>query len=197
MRTVLLNKKIERCVLGSVFINNQTTGEIMDKQKFKKIALMGMAGGMLMANQTAANASIETQVGSSGTFLAAHGCAGGCAGRSANNSCAGRGKYNPPSYDDETAATDATDYQQDRFSQQQGMRPAGKTISENEFLSQLNSDGRSLYERLSPEGKAIALQLAQRFNDKNEAVRAAAQKINERRNQMQQQRVQPSGQRSY
>lgn len=57
-------------------------------------------------------------------------------------------------------------------------------LSETDLQKTLNTDTQKLYESLSPEGKVLALKLANQkdkpFTDKNEAVRAAAKALAEK-----------------
>lgn len=146
----------------------------MDKSNFKKLALMGMAGGMLLSSQTqiSAGEGLETS-----TLLAAGHCGGknGCGGSNrgyqgsscgaaksscgasknscgasknscgaSRNSCGGRSNSN---------TADA----QDSYQQKRG---SGRIMTENELMSQLNEDGKATYRSLDSEGKALALKLA-------------------------------------
>lgn len=171
----------------------------MEKPNFKKIALLGMAGGMLIVSQApvAANTTDET-----GTMLAKCGsksCGGYRANQQGfNNNTA----YENPS-DSRTTTTTTT---------------TKKTMSETELMSQLNSEGKSTYQNLSSEGKALAMKLAYQdckgkndckglnscktannscagqggcqgtspgsFKDKNVAVKVAAKKMAEKRTSM-------------
>lgn len=146
----------------------------MDKSKLKKIALMGMAGGMLVASEaplTAASNSMGAE-----TVIAAHSCGSAC-GSKGNHSCGSKinqnscgskinqsscgskrnqscGAQNPnrPRYGNPTAYDDPED--------SSTMTETGKAMSESELMSQLNSNGKATYQSLSPEGKALALKLA-------------------------------------
>lgn len=144
------------------------------KSKFKKMATLGIASGLIMAAQAPINAN------ASGVTLAG----GGCGGKSCGAKTA---KYY-------TADADDSVQQQtnQRQPQQQGCggrsAQANQTnrqgfgsgqqqtqLSETELLQQLSPEGKAAYQRLTPEGKALALRLASQstYKDKNEAVKAA------------------------
>lgn len=57
-------------------------------------------------------------------------------------------------------------------------------MTESELMSHLNAQGKAAFKSLTAEGKALALQYAQdpKYQDKNEAVKAAAAKMAEKRN---------------
>lgn len=178
----------------------------MDKPNFKKFALMGMAGGMLLASQNPVGA-ISTE--HFGTVVAA-----GCSGRPASGSCGGRRGNSQTAYNEHTCGGHHqaggqpqrygensgcnskgsqpgmpgdpqnyyknTAYETTPNTQQQRSQTFGtRTMSENEFVSQLDPQTRSTYLNLSPEGKALALRLAGQdtYIDKNQAVRDAAKQI--------------------
>lgn len=61
---------------------------------------------------------------------------------------------------------------------------SAQPMTEDDLLSQLNDQGKAMYNSLSPEGKRLALLIASRINDKNLAVREAAKKMAERRSSM-------------
>jgi hypothetical protein len=176
----------------------------MDKTNLKKIALMGMAGGMLFASQApvAANASEALY---DGQMTLAHGCGGAgahCGGaKSAQRDNPNRGygtSRNYTAYDssdrdssstmqhgsqrDTRTTTPSFQRETTTTTRRTDAQDSSRQVTESEFLSQLNSDGRSLYQTLSPEGKAMALKLAPNYSDKNQAVKVASQKIAEKRN---------------
>lgn len=174
----------------------------MEKSKFKKMALMGMAGGMLIATQSPVSAEANS---GSGTYLAGGACGGkgGCGGsRSAGgapqgwHSCGSSSSSNPytnspqndryytsDSQDSYSPSSQGTYQQKSTTTTTMGTR-TNTMMSESEFMSQLNADGKALYQSLSPEGKALALRNSQNFQDKNEAVKAAARQMTEKRTNM-------------
>lgn len=50
-------------------------------------------------------------------------------------------------------------------------------INEDQFVKQLDSEGRRLYNSLSPEGKKLAQRLSKQYSDKNQAVKHAARQV--------------------
>lgn len=144
------------------------------KTNLKKIALMGMAGGALIAQSQVAAAQPQNDYRGSQYYTA-----------------------------------DAMD---------SSMQNSNKTMTEQDLLSQLNSEGKSTYQSLDQEGKALALKLANQsckgqngckglnsckskenacagqsgckgtskgpFMDKNAAVKVAAKHMAEKRSMM-------------
>lgn len=131
----------------------------MDKSNFKKMALMGMASGMLLASQSPVNAETSNNVG----VMMAHSCGSGCGGSrgqqqgyhgggggSCNSYRGGNGcsSYkNSPNY---VAENDDRNYSQS----------SQETLTESDLESQLNSEGKAIFRGLDPQGKALALKLA-------------------------------------
>lgn len=209
----------------------------MEQSKFKKLALMGITGGVILASQSPVDLNASTNVGST---LAA-GCGkhcggaksqiaeGGCGSKPnpqqqyrtyAPETSAGCGGARPsrgnspenitascsrpqspqqqyPSYTAENATFDA---QQQTAScsarqQPQGQRPrnytadatdsmqmqSSKQMTESDLMNQLSPEMRTSFQNLSPEGKAMALRLANQYQDKNQAVKEAARKMMDKR----------------
>ena len=174
----------------------------MDKSKFKKLAVMGMAGGLLLSAQAGVEAvNIDT---TTDTFLAHNGCGNGSCGSKPkppqnNGGCNERSKCNGYTADS------------DRVVQQ----AHGSKLTESELLNKLDGEGKRTYQSLDAEGKALALKLANQdckgkndckgqnacdtqentcagkasckgktpapFRDKNDAVKVASQKMAEKR----------------
>lgn len=151
----------------------------MKKSNFQKLALMGIVGGTLVAQAPVAATEATTNT-PKGTTIAG-GChgSGNCSGQhptypiSGGSSCGGKPQprqYNEPRY--------TADANMDMNS--------GRMMSESELMSQLNENGKTTYRNLDAEGKALALKFAgqSNFQDKNDAVRAAADQIAQKRASM-------------
>lgn len=145
----------------------------MDKSNFKKFALMGMAGGLLLSNPN----PVEANITQGNDSVVAAGCGGSKAG------CGGARSSSKRPY---IAEEDLSN----RPSTQKNVKP----LNESDLLSKLDSSGRSTYQNLSPEGKALALKMASEYcngrgvcggySDYNEVVKAAAKKMAEKRGMM-------------
>lgn len=168
----------------------------MDKKDFKKLALLGLAGGVVLASQGTVQANQGTLSDNQGVVLAA-----GCGAKGCNNETGikpSRAGKNFIADADEAAKADA-----------------GQLMTEDQLMSQLNDQGKQQYKSLTPEGKAMAIKLASRsckgtndckgqnsckaddhscagkgscagssqcsFKDKNTAVKVAAQLQSEKR----------------
>lgn len=205
----------------------------MDKSNFKKLALMGMAGGMLLATQSPLSADIlnhvELNMGHNGCGGSGNGCGGGNGYRQnvddtnyqpsngGGNGCAGRNVNRPsnpnyqsqPSYNGGSNACNGSPAsrgvapskpqmsnpnmssngcggqrarQRSRYTadaqmemEQQGTLGHQETKSDVEFMGQLNDQGKAIYRGLDPEGKALAQKLSSQYQDKNKAVKEAAE----------------------
>lgn len=167
----------------------------MDKSKFKKLAVMGMAGGLLLSAQSQVNA---TDIDAIETVVAHSSCGNGtCSGKKAPQDRHGDNSYSADS---------------DRPVQYANGK---KAMNEAELMSKLDSEGKRTYQSLDAEGKALALKLASQeckgkndcaglnacdtsentcagkgsckgkspssFKDKNDAVKVASKKMAEKR----------------
>ena len=137
----------------------------MDKSNFKKLALMGMTGGMLIASQSPAHA--ETISSEAQTVLSASCGAGSCGTHSSpkqkNPSSAGCGGQNAPKAGCGSRRPDRSytaDAQADVQSQYQQHQQFGGKMTEGDLLSQLNDEGKAIYRGLDAEGRSLALKLA-------------------------------------
>jgi hypothetical protein len=160
----------------------------MDKSNFKKMALMGMAGGMLLASQ--APATVEAGEEISGTYLASNGCHGGCSAQSGRRmqqgGCSAMGGQRSSGCSARQSGCSSSSRQsgcsarQNRYTadadqdasmqQSQGRR----IMTESDLQNQLSSDTKAQFRQLSPEAKATALRLAVQSGDADSAVRQAA-----------------------
>lgn len=174
----------------------------MKKKDLKKMALLGLAGGVMMTTQGTVQAD-ESGAGPEELpgLMAAKSCGSGCGGH--YHGC-GQGQG---SNGQQRMIADADEYTKDN---------SGQLMTEDQLMSQLNEQGKQLYKSLNPEGKALAIKLASRsckgtndckglgacagndhscagknscsgtskcsFKDKNAAVKVAAQKQAEKRN---------------
>jgi hypothetical protein len=131
----------------------------MKKNDMTKIALMGLASGLFVTSPVNAN---ENDKEHQGTLLSAHCGAGKCGAHKKGNYTAAR----------------------DHYSDTDNQTISGHTITKDQLFSQLSQESKALYQSLDSDGKALALEFASgdRFFDKNEAVRAAAQRIAQDRN---------------
>lgn len=182
----------------------------MKKSNFKKMALMGMAGGLLMAAQAPAavtgNAKDKLAGGGCGgkgggcggyrpnnPQVERHGCGGGSPTRQSQNytaschnksGCGGSQAYAPRQSQYYTADADA-DEQMYPSSSMQSNQTSGRMMTESELMNQLTPENKALFQTLDAEGKAMALKLAsETYTDKNQAVKMAAQKMADKRKMM-------------
>jgi hypothetical protein len=126
----------------------------MKSKDLKKLAILGIAGSLIMSQGAAQADEAGTDILPG---LMAAGCgAGSCGGYKGSKGSSPRGEI-----------ADAND---DR------MQSSGQMLTEDQLMSQLSVQGRQMYSDLTPEGKALALRLASQSNisDKNMAVKMAA-----------------------
>lgn len=144
----------------------------MKKSDFKKLAVVGMTGGMLLAGQAANAETANKQESTLAHSCGAHSCGGSRnpQAQPATNSCAAKAANKITADSDKTMSNMNT-------------ATTKKLVTENELLSQLNDEGKRIYQGLDAEGKATALRLASEQapgQNKLDAVKAA-QKQQEQR----------------
>jgi hypothetical protein len=61
--------------------------------------------------------------------------------------------------------------------------PQPTAQQEQEFVNQLNNEGKAQYQTLDPQARALAVKLGSQYQDKNEAVKVAIQRIATKRAQ--------------
>lgn len=153
----------------------------MKKNDLKKMALMGITGGIMLASQGAfANEAAQNTI-----LLAGHGCGGGSCGshgagstKYSGQGCGGHsGSYGNThgcsSYHESGSCGARNGYRGDIAESDVVVppthpstapsttdKPAGQLMSEQELNSQLSNEGKFLFSRLSPEGKSLAIKLA-------------------------------------
>lgn len=123
----------------------------MQKDKFLKIALLGLSGGLIIS---AAPADAEA-VANEQLFMLAKGCPGknGCPGAKGKKLVA----ENDPSTS--TFAPKDGDFSFEKTAQMEKANEGNmnyKLLTEDELLLELNDEGVKTYESLTPEGKALA-----------------------------------------
>lgn len=122
----------------------------MKKVNFKKMAIMGMTGGMILTSQSVQG---DTLLAANNHTYAMNGCGG-------KNGCGGsRGK------EEKNGQKRMKNHQE---------RKAAAMIDEEDLWKDLTHDSRQLYDSLDHEGRAYARKLASEYHDKNQAVRDAA-----------------------
>lgn len=144
----------------------------MDKSNFKKMAMMGLAGGLMLTSQSAVNAEVINS-DSSQVSLAAQGCGSKCSGSQYRQGSCG-GSSRPRGMGSNYTADASTD-------EQQQMNQQKRMMSESEFTSQLSGEAKSMYMSMDADGKALAMKFANEGMDKNQAVKMAQKKMIEKR----------------
>ncbi len=135
----------------------------MKKRDLKKLALLGIAGGAIVASQGALKAETEGDDSSNSNYLSgliAAGCGqrpGGvthsCGQNPGNHSCGQRP-------DNHSCGNQSRDYLAD--SDDSTRSSSGQMMTEDQLMSQLNEHGKQMYRGMNPEGKALAIKLASR-----------------------------------
>jgi hypothetical protein len=139
----------------------------MKKVDYKKLALLGITGGLLMASQAITADVVEGKIAGKGIVLA-----GGCG----DGKCGG---FNPtrhtlgddskaPKPTSPTTAPEIPSTLPNQKGEVADNAAAGKIatnvprghMSEADLVKSINADSRDTYNSLSPEGKALALELA-------------------------------------
>lgn len=202
------------------------------KSDFKKLALMGITGGIMFASSASASQAVNLD---SSTQMLAAGCGGksGCANKGSvayqpHSGCGnmqpqtqflndpnqnqgqpeqpapsngqgqpssqggyfqpatGNGQGQPQAYNGYSQWETNSNISANNKMANEKMTIAQESVpGENQLLSQLNDEGKAVYRGLDPAGKAYAIELVN--NQKtapNEAVKLAAQKMAEKRANM-------------
>lgn len=135
---------------------------MIKKNDLKKLALLGLTSGLIITTEEAA-ASLLDDTDAGYVLAAKHGCPGknGCPGKTAARDlpAASKIKYQAPDAKD---ATDATDVKaNDNADTDPNAGNLGyHLMTEDELLIELSDSGAKQFNDLSPEGKALALQVA-------------------------------------
>ena len=126
----------------------------MNKKDLRKLALMGLAGGLIIVNNSSVEAAGIPLSENESTITLAAKCGAKCGGLTASSDIP------------KSKATDSSP--QDKSDANAG-NLGWHLMTDKEMLMELNSDGAALYNSLSPEGKALARQVASaRCNGTNE-----------------------------
>ena len=132
---------------------------------FKQLALLGMAGGLLIASQTPVQAEVMTD---SEVILA---------GQNGCSSCGSKPPQRKHIQPDQMLSESDTQLMKDTSRKQIVDSP--NAMKESDLLPQLSENSKTTYQTLDVEGKAAALKLAAEQNP-NEAVKVAAKQMAER-----------------
>lgn len=152
----------------------------MKKVNLKKLALMGITGGVLLTVQSEAAHSHQRHDASQ-VLAGRNGCSGG-------NGCSGsRAHKGPRSSTNGLADSQTGQYQYNEFIGRNIPQPVEQKqqISEQELFNSLNREAKALYEGLDAEGRELALELANQssgpFHDNDTAVTVAAKHMADKR----------------
>lgn len=135
-------------------------------KNFKKLALMGLATGLLTSGQAVAESN--QVIITPGQEVAAA-CGSSCGAQRPQSSGRDR-RYNPVA----DSTYDQRYDTQSNWSNFNNSSPQTST-TESALLQQLNPQSKAMYQSFDRATKDIVLRTASQFSDKNEAVRAAAQ----------------------
>lgn len=134
------------------------------KKGLKKLALMGITGGVILASQNVNSALPSQQPGLNPDELIA---ALSWTCRKAN--CGKPTQLN--SNENKTNVSDNSCGAKNGCNGSDNLMPE----TQEQFVQQLNIEGRRLFKTLDDEGKKLAMRLAKQYSNKNQAVKHAAQ----------------------
>jgi len=134
----------------------------MKKEDLKKMAVLGIAGGLLFSAADADGASYR-HGGYSDRYSARNGCGNGCGGHGDDDEN-GNGSH-------EQSVDEAGYY-----------TPDGE-INEKGLMSQLSEESKEVYRSLDEAEKQLVLRMAKQFNDKNAALRQAQKQAETEKNE--------------
>ncbi|MFQ5728939.1 MAG: hypothetical protein ACE5GN_01080 [Waddliaceae bacterium] len=137
----------------------------MMKRNCKRLALIGIASGFMLAIQMQAHATFSDEHSVLGSYdmLAALSwtCRSGGCGHRSGPSEHSHGSYQGSEVRQESVNV-TTDYD---------------TVDPNAFYKQLDTEGRRLYDSLNNDGKQLAVRLSKQYVNKNQAVREAVKQM--------------------
>lgn len=151
----------------------------MKRRDLKKLALMGLTSGMLLATNAHANVATNLSNDASTILAGAHKCGGksGCGSRSsAQQGCGAR----PVAVRDASTTTPSSSTLTP--SKQPVQRyPATAPITQERLRDQLSVDTKKIYDALPESGKELALQAVNKepTRDKNEIVKSIRDKLSQ------------------
>lgn len=178
----------------------------MKKSNLKKLALLGLASGLVVSTQ--ASAEVTTGEMTKGTQMARSNCGSGCGSKSqpvADASCShshpyggdnwnngyegGYTSYEQPYYGGQGQGSCGT-HSQPRDRRYNGQyngqlsdtsMDSGMSMDQSSFRNSLNEDSKAIFDSMDTEGKRRAMQMASQGMEKNQAVKAASQKMGDKR----------------
>jgi hypothetical protein len=121
----------------------------MKKHDMKKLAMLGLMGGLLIGTQGNADEEAVNLEAGQEIFAAQAGCPHHC----------------PQKIKKPTASRD--NYVADEN------QTTTKTMTQEELLPQLDKESQAIYNSLDVDGKKLALEMATKAKDKNAAIKAA------------------------
>jgi hypothetical protein len=129
----------------------------MDKKDLKKLALLGIAGALIASPGPVKADEASTEI-VSGML------AGGCGGSSGLHSCSSRNSCQSSMGGSGCAHRNGCGGSTSRDdlaeADENPMKDTGQMMTEDQLMSQLNEQGKQMYNNLNPEGKAMAIKLA-------------------------------------
>lgn len=139
----------------------------MKKVDYKKLALLGITGGLIMASQVVVADVAEGKMAGKGTVLAG-GCGDGkCGGFNPTRHHLGDDTPKVPKPGSPTVAPEVPQTlpnQKNQIADNAANRaqtnPPKGHMTEADLIKSINADSRDTYNSLPPEGKALALELA-------------------------------------
>lgn len=138
----------------------------MERRDLKKLALMGLTSGMLLATQGHATVVTAYSNDTHTTLVAGHKCGkGGCGGRSAQQGCGGR-----PTAMLDTPTTERVQ----RY-------PNGARITKEKLRDQLNVDTKKIFDTLPEKGKTMVLEAVNKepTRNKNDIVKSIRDQLSQ------------------
>lgn len=164
---------------------NILRSRIMKKTDLKKLALLGLTGGVMLSTQGTVQAEIANSAIENGVLLAggcgAHSCngetkgshkpdrnfasCGGCGSHKTDRNSAGCGSHKPDRNFIASCGGAGSCSNKGRIiaeANENLYASSGQLMTEDQLKSQLNEQGKQQYNSMSPEGKAMALKLASR-----------------------------------
>lgn len=143
----------------------------MDKKDLKKIAMLGIASGVIFSVSKADAAGYR--YGNQDYFAGRNGCGGG-------NGCGGHDDDDGGNNGNGNGNGNGKDMKNDKDNAY--LKPDGK-LKEKELISQLSEESKAIYQSLDEQEKQLVLRMATQFQDKNDALKQEEEKAEKEKEQ--------------
>lgn len=152
----------------------------MKKRDLRKLALMGLTGGLLLASQPNVDASVNHDNSARLSERRGSCGAGSCGSRGSGHGCGGRSQGNETAMRESRQANQPEVLQPGQKNSKLGPAPS-VVINEKTFRDSLATDTKQIFDALDSNGKTMAIEQASKTptKDRNEIVKTVRDQISQ------------------